>query len=171
MTKKSNNTTKSKVTSKKKNNKITSKNNFSFSIIYHCDYNECYSYGKPETKCQHINEEIYNVDNLDLAKTIISDLLDVPLSEITLENIKIDFSSPEYPLSEQRAVQIKDYYNGRCALYKTILNDLDNIFNNDYHNLNSQELQYEIPEKYNNYTMDENDQFYQNNAYIKIIVK
>lgn len=98
-----------------------------FSITYYNDFNEPYIYDKPETLCRHVSTDAYSANDVELAKTIIKDILDAPIAELSLESIKHDFGSHDYPLSEEAAVAIKDYYNGRYALYQAVLDDLKSL--------------------------------------------
>lgn len=95
-----------------------------FSITYYNDFNEPYIYDKPETLCRHVSTDSYSANDVELAKTIVKDILDAPIAELSLESIKHDFGSRDYPLTEEAAVAIKDYYNGRYALYQAILDDM-----------------------------------------------
>lgn len=98
-----------------------------FSITYYNDFNEPYIYDKPETLCRHVSTDSYSANDVELAKTIVKDILDAPIAELSLESIKHDFGSRDYPLTEEAAVAIKDYYNGRYALYQAILDDMKTL--------------------------------------------
>lgn len=92
-------------------------------ITYSYSCEEPYSY-KDNMTCiaKHSNSESYAVENVDACKDIIKNLLDVPMAELSLDEVKKDFSSGECKISEENAKSIQQYYNGRLELYKTIMN-------------------------------------------------
>ena len=134
-----------------------------YTITYHNDFTSPYMYNKPETTCQQINNDVYKTDQSELAEKILADILDAPTAELTLEQIKDDFSSPRYPITEEKAVQIQNYYNGRLALSQTILQDLKDH--------SPRTLHYDIPQKYNSFTVEDEDELTQNEAYIEIVIE
>lgn len=81
---------------------------------------------------------------------IVNDVLDAPLSEMTLEQVNKDFSDSAYPISEEDAIQIQNYFNGRLALRDAIIKELEN-------NRTVTTLQYNIPEKYISLFNDDDD--------------
>lgn len=133
-----------------------------FSITYYNDFNEPYIYDKPETLCRHVSTDSYSANDVELAKTIVKDILDAPIAELSLESIKHDFGSRDYPLTEEAAVAIKDYYNGRYALYQAILDDMKM--------LEPRVLHYDIPQKYNTFSIEDNAATKQISAYIEITI-
>lgn len=133
-----------------------------FSITYYNDFNEPYIYDKPETLCRHVSTDSYSANDVELAKTIVKDILDAPIAELSLESIKHDFGSRDYPLTEEAAVAIKDYYNGRFALYQAILDDMKT--------LEPRVLHYDIPQKYNTFSIEDNTTTKQISAYIEITI-
>jgi len=56
----------------------------------------------------------------DVCIEAVRDFLDSPASELTLDEIKQDFSSHEWPISDKKAKEIQEYYNGRLAAFKEI---------------------------------------------------
>lgn len=133
-----------------------------FNITYYNDFNEPYIYDKPETLCRHVSTDSYSANDVELAKTIVKDILDAPIAELSLESIKHDFGSRDYPLTEEAAVAIKDYYNGRYALYQAILDDMKT--------LEPRVLHYDIPQKYNTFSIEDNTATKQISAYIEITI-
>jgi hypothetical protein len=133
-----------------------------FSITYYNDFDEPYIYDKPETLCRHVSTDSYSANDVELAKTIVKDILDAPIAELSLESIKHDFGSRDYPLTEEAAVAIKDYYNGRYALYQAILDDMKTFV--------PRVLHYDIPQKYNTFSIEDNTTTKQISAYIEITI-
>lgn len=111
-----------------------------------------YIYGKLDTTCINTDYVSYETEDLNMLKEIIKDLLDIPISELSLDEIKKQFSSPSYAnISEEKLISIQNYYNGRFALYKTIMNDIDdNIY---IHH------KYNIPYEYNHFVVEDDDKF------------
>lgn len=108
------------------------------------------TFEKSYLNCQAIHNltESYEIDTLDACKRIIRDFMDVPIAELTLSQVKDDFTLNDYSISEEKAVQIQNYYNGRLALYNVILNDVDN-------QSEWQLLKYDIPAKYATFNVEE----------------
>jgi len=116
-----------------------------------------------------VNTEIseYETTNLDLCKTIVKDFLDVPESELTLEEIRKQFEDPRYGiLPEKKLTSIQDYYNGRLAMYNSIMKDL-NLLEDGKEDV----LLYDIPYKYNHFTVEDDDNEKQIAAYIKVKIE
>lgn len=89
----------------------------------------------------------FEVSSLEACKNILIDVLDVPIAELSLVEVKQNFSTYANVLSEEKAIQIQGYYNGRLALYNAILKDLNG--ENSWHH-----LEYEIPKEYIGYSDD-----------------
>ena len=108
-------------------------------------------------KCTHNNSEEFvfedNTSKENIAQ-VVANILDIPLAELSLADVKKEFSSTQYPISEEKAVQIMNYYNGRLALYTTIKRDIDDDLDNKTFN-----KRYDIPFAYNYFSCidDEND--------------
>jgi hypothetical protein len=131
-----------------------------------------YIYGKKDTKCINTDYSSYETEDRSLFKQMIKDLLDVPIAELSLEEIKEQFSSHPYDrdISEEKLVAIQNFYNGRFALCRTIMETLDS------HNFKYDEvlkLQYDIPYEYNHFVVEDNDEFdeEQIEAYISLEIK
>lgn len=109
-------------------------------------------YWKQDTSCKakHSNSESYEVEDLEVCKAIVKDLMDIPVAELSLEQVKKEFGKSEYNLSEEQAIKIQNYYNGRLALYNVIMKELDS--QNSW-----QLLKYEIPVEYASFYFDVDD--------------
>lgn len=109
-------------------------------------------YWKQDTSCKakHSNSESYEVEDLEVCKAIVKDLMDIPVAELSLEQVKKEFGKSEYNLSEEQAIKIQNYYNGRLALYNVIMKELDS--QNSW-----QLLKYEIPVEYASFCFDVDD--------------
>lgn len=77
----------------------------------------------------------------------MKDLLDVPVAELTLDEVRADFEDPKMgALPEEKLVAIQDYYNGRLALWRQFVKDISGLDPNA-----ESTLKYDIPEKYNTF--------------------
>ena len=109
-------------------------------------------YWKQDTSCKakHSNSESYEVEDLDACRAIVKDLMDVPISELSLEQVKKEFGKSEYGLSEEQVIKIQNYYNGRLALYNVIMKELSD-------QSSWQLLKHDIPAEYASFYYDIND--------------
>ena len=110
------------------------------------DVKESYYSTNDDEQCRHINIEEWTTANFQKALAILKDFLDVPLAKITLDQVKEDFRYLE--LSEEKALSIMNYYNGRLAIWEYAERELkdhlsagaiDNVFC------------YDIPAKYSSF--------------------
>lgn len=119
-----------------------------------------YFYEKKDTTCINVEQSSYETEDMSLFKQMIKDLLDVPIAELSLEEVKEQFSSPPYnrDISEEKLVAIQNYYNGRFALCRTIMDDIDNESSlPDGHE--STKLKYNIPYEYNHFVVEDDDEY------------
>lgn len=137
---------------------------------YICTYSNVfeepyYISGKDDQLCIHKNVETWETSSLETVKNWLKDTLDIPLQELTIEQIHEDFDDDRFgSLPEDRAQAITEYYNGRLALHETIVNDLKDH--------SSKLLRYDIPEKHNQFWVyGDKDETHQVEAYIEIQVK
>lgn len=102
--------------------------------------------------CVHDSQETYDeIRQFGLRDKIIADFMDAPLTEMSLEQIKKDFECPEFgEISEQRLVNIQNYYNGRLALLNQIKSDLQQFEQNANGKFKKT---YEILEHYNSFNV------------------
>lgn len=125
---------------------------------------------KSDAKCINTECSIYETDDVELCKTIIKDFLDVPASEMTLDEVRKQFTSLSFPdVPEFKLVCIQNYYNGRLSMYNTIIRD----FNDSVEHENT--LTYDIPYEYNYFSIDVEDEYgksaVQLKAYIEIKIE
>ena len=73
--------------------------------------------------------------------------MDVPIAELSLEQVKKEFGKSEYGLSEEQVIKIQNYYNGRLALYNVIMKELSD-------QSSWQLLKHEIPAEYASFCID-----------------
>lgn len=125
-----------------------------YKVTLYNKWNVPYHYDKKDLKMVE-SEDMYSYATTDeeLCKEIIKDYLDVPLAELTLEQVKKDFSLADLQISEERAVQIQNYYNGRFALHQTIVKDFCDAAAAG----KPITLHYDIPEKYNQFQVDDTE--------------
>ena len=125
-----------------------------YKVTLYNKWNVPYHYDKKDLKMVE-SEDIYSYATTDeeLCKEIIKDYLDVPLAELTLEQVKKDFSRTDLQISEERAVQIQNYYNGRFAMHQTIVRDFCDAVAAG----KPTTLHYDIPEKYNQFQVDDTE--------------
>lgn len=91
-------------------------------ITYKYSCKEPYSY-KMNESCvvEHSNSETYSVEDVNACKDIIKNLLDIPITELSLDEVKKDFSSIDCQISEENANTILQYYNGRLEFYNKLM--------------------------------------------------
>lgn len=121
-----------------------------YTITYTTDCVDFIPFKDDTCASHHIDIQTYKANTLDAAVFIVNDVLDAPLSEMTLEQVNKDFSDSAYPISEEDAIQIQNYFNGRLALRDAIIKELEN-------NRTVTTLQYNIPEKYISLFNDDDD--------------
>jgi len=133
------------------------------SIRLHNDRNTPYYYSGDSKTCRHVENEEWITDDRDMAVKIVRDMLDVPESELTLEQVKEDFSDRTCNASEEQIVAIRNYYNGRFAMYNRILDEIENCCEN-------KTSRYDIPYEYNHFVVDADEpaRETQNEAYVEL---
>ena len=109
-------------------------------------------YWKQDTSCKakHSNSESYEVEDLDACKAIVKDLMDIPIAELSLDAVKKEFAPYNGMLSEEQAIKIQNYYNGRLALYNVIMKELSD-------QSSWQLIKHEIPVEYASFCFDIDD--------------
>ena len=125
-----------------------------YKVTLYNKWNVPYHYDKKDLKMVESEDmSSYATADEELCKEIIKDFLDVPLAELTLEQVKKDFSRTDFQISEERAVQIQNDYNGRFALHQTIVKDFCDAVAVG----KPTTLHYDIPEKYNQFQVDDTE--------------
>lgn len=119
----------------------------------------------------HININTWTTSSLNTITDLIKDIIDAPIGELTVEQIKTDYGSRDWPITDTKAQQICDYYNIRYAMQKTILNDISSFtITNDENSISS--LTYEFPDRaYKYISTVENDEVKYNCATITLDIK
>lgn len=121
-----------------------------------------YFHGDEQTVCIQRTTDEYEAPNIKLAIQIIKDFMDPPETELTLEQVEREFSDKSSPVPEMNLVAIREYYNGRLAMYRKIMTDLDST---EFPVI----LKYDIPYKYNHFSVDLEDPLEkQLDAYLEI---
>lgn len=123
-----------------------------YKVTYLVEQNEQYPFGSElsdTSKCKHCETSQYEVEGQEGCLRIVRDVLDVPLAELTLDEIKKDFQGCSDDIGENKLVAIQNYYNGRFALWNQIQSDISTTL------AASSPLRYDIPEKYNTFTMSD----------------
>jgi hypothetical protein len=135
-----------------------------YTITLYNKFNRPYIYNDSSTTCISIDSTSYETTDLKLCKTIIKDFLDVPEAELSLDEVKKQFDDPRYNISEEKLVAIQNYYNGRLALFKTIMFEIDDLNNGIY--------TYDIPYEYNHFVIEDDEEYKEKqiNAYIELKV-
>ena len=137
-----------------------------YTIKMHEKWNQPYSFTDLKQMCQYENSNAYAVQTADLCKKAARDLLDAPDKPLTAEDIKADFDSPNFRITEQQTNEIQAYYNGRLALLQQIYRDIDVSATGEFH--------YDIPEQYNRFSRidDEYDKLCEQlEAYIELKIE
>lgn len=119
----------------------------------------------------HININTWTTNSLNTITDLIKDIIDAPIGELTVEQIKTDYGSRDWPITDTKAQQICDYYNIRYTMQKTILNDISSFtIANDENSISS--LTYEFPDRaYKYISTVENDEVKYNCATITLDIK
>lgn len=119
----------------------------------------------------HINTNTWTTSSLNTITDLIKDIIDAPIGELTVEQIKTDYGSRDWPITDTKAQQICDYYNIRYTMQKTILNDISSFtITNDENSISS--LTYEFPDRaYKYISTVENDEVKYNCATITLDIK
>lgn len=138
-----------------------------WTIKYVNEFVEPYYSTKDNTRNRHLNSEEWEVSNSDLAIQVLRDFLDAPNEELTVEQIKEDFKQPD--VEESKYVQIKNYYNGRLALFKQA--EVDILSFRDSEGADEKTFRYDIPPEYNSFAMHDSDECEQKQAYIEVVFK
>lgn len=95
--------------------------------------------------CRSIEQTEYVTDSLEVAKTMVKDLLDAPDYELTYDQVIKDFQyDRSSKLNPRNVAHIQSYYNWRYGLYKTVIADIDAA-------VSSGILKYDIPYQYNHF--------------------
>lgn len=140
-----------------------------YTITLHNKWNRPYFYvDNDDRKCVNVEHSSYETTDKELAKHIVKDFLDVPETEMTLEEIRKQFEDPRYCiLTEEKLVSIQNYYNGRLGMYNTIIEVLSNLKDDVEFS-----ERYDIPYEYNHFTVeDELENEEQIEAYIELKVE
>lgn len=146
-----------------------------YTITLYNKWKRPYFYGpknNDDSTCIQTDTVSYVTDKLDLCKIIITDLLDVPETALTLEEVKKQFSSPHYSeISEEKLVAILNFYNGRLALHKTIVDNIELLHKLDCLD-NCHILKYDIPYEYNHFIVEDSDVLEEQiDAYIELKIE
>jgi hypothetical protein len=99
--------------------------------------------------CIDTSYNSYETTDLDVCKQIIKDFLDAPETELSLDAIRQEFSSPNYNISENKLVAIQNFYNGRLGMYNTIMRQIELLEPNEEFC-----KKYNIPYKYNYFSVE-----------------
>lgn len=99
---------------------------------------------------EYTDEQTYRKLGLEVALDVLKELIDAPDADLTLAQVKEDFSRSNATMSDGVAQKIVDYYNGRREIYlklKTILKSGELVHE-----------KVEIPEELNGFTTQEVDE-------------
>ena len=139
-----------------------------YTITLHGKFKRPYFYSNSNEMCINTENLSYETTSLDLCKQIVKDFLDVPETELTLEEIKRQFTDAgTRNIPDDNLTAIQSYYNGRLALYKYIIDYIDLSAKKKQAHI---QKQFDIPYEYNHFIVedDENDKEEQIAAYLKI---
>lgn len=125
-----------------------------------------YYFKKDGERCLCTDLSSYETEDLQMCKDIVKDLLDVPVAEMSIEEVKKQFEDPAYKqLSEEKLVSIQSYYNGRLALHRKLMQDLDMLDCVDLGSIAKNVpdlkepviLKHDIPRSYNCFYVEDDD--------------
>lgn len=138
-----------------------------YEVKYVCEVKEHPHCGQDNQDqwCNHIETTQYQSSNLSTCLSLAKDILDVPFAELTLQQVQKDFSSTssDQPEDEKKMIAIRDFYNGRLALWNRIQSDV-----NEQSIQKQKSFKYDIPEKYNSFCTDEDRESNQIQSYIEV---
>lgn len=141
-----------------------------WTIKYLSEFVEPYYNSADKQGCRHQNSEEWDVSTAQQALQVTKDFLDVPVAELSIEEIRKDFEEPSMPLPEKTLVAIQNYYNGRLALWNTISRDIEEFVKHG--SSESKTFKYDIPAEYNSFEVySDGTTVTQNMAYIEINFK
>jgi len=98
---------------------------------------------------EYTDKQTYKKLPEEAAKLVLNEFLDAPDHAMTLEEVKKEFFDSNETMSDGVAQKIANYYNGRKAIYDKLVALLGDEF--EYEKV-------EIPEEYNGFTTQENDE-------------
>lgn len=152
-------------------NKNIDNTTFTWTLTQTDDIDENFFSTDKENFYNHVNVNTWTTSSLNTITTLIKDIIDAPIKELTLDQIKCDFSSRDFPISEDTARQICDYYNVRYTLQQSILNDISSFTETqDANSISS--LTYQFPKNSYDYVMSqENSGLKYNNMCITLDIK
>ena len=139
---------------------------------YTVKYQNCFIepyWGSSENKiCKHLSIDQYQFGDKETLMKSLKDILDVPDSELTDDEVRIQFSRVNSDLSNEKLVQIKDYYNGRLSIFNKIKDKLDSIiFKKEFPSV----IHEEILEKHNSFSIDDNENIKQEESFLEVQVE
>lgn len=141
-----------------------------WTVKYLNEFVEPYYSSEDKDGCRHLNTEEWEMKTAQKALQVAKDFMDVPVAELSIEQIRKDFEAPDNPLSESKLVAIQNYYNGRLALWNTISKDIEEFSKSE--SKSDKTFKYDIPAKYNSFVVyDDGENFEQTRAYIEIAFK
>lgn len=152
-------------------NKNTDNTTFTWTLTQTDNTDENFHSSDNKDYYNHISINTWTTSSLNAITDLIKDIIDAPIGELTVEQIKNDYSSREWPLSDTKAQQICDYYNIRYTMQQTILNDISSFtLVNDENSISS--LTYEFPASaYDYISTVENNNVKYNSATITLNIK
>ena len=125
-----------------------------------------YYFKKDGERCLCTDLSSYETTDLGMCKDIVKDLLDVPIAEMSIEEVRKQFEDPAYKqLSEEKLVSIQSYYNGRLALFRTLMQQLEMLDSVDLLAVKKNVpdlpdpvvLKHDIPRSYNCFYVEDDD--------------
>jgi hypothetical protein len=125
-----------------------------------------YYFKKDGERCLCTDLSSYETMDLGMCKDIVKDLLDVPVAEMSIEEVRKQFEDPAYKqLSEEKLVSIQSYYNGRLALFRTLMQQLEMLDTVDLVSVRKGVpdlpdpviLKHDIPRSYNCFYVEDDD--------------
>ena len=139
---------------------------------YTVKYQNCFIepyWGSSENKiCKHLSLDQYQFGDKETLMKSLKDILDVPDSELTDDEVRIQFSRVNSDLSNEKLVQIKDYYNGRLSIFNKIKDKLDSIIlKKEFPSV----IREEILEKHNSFSIDDNENIKQEESFLEVQVE
>lgn len=113
-----------------------------YTIKFHNDWTHLFE-GDSAHPYSVVNDNIYTSDDREVAEWLFRDEIDTPFTPLTLDDVRRDFSSREFPVPDEKLLHIMNYYNGRLEICEKVLETFHRDIPGEY--------RFDIPYEYNHF--------------------
>lgn len=141
-----------------------------YTVKTYNDWTHPYFYSEGDMRPVRAKETCeQEVADADLVSLMVKDWLDVPAKEMTDDDVRREFDSDKRKLAAEYVEQIRNYYNGRLAMFRKFRADFENAKAGD-------RLRYDIPYELNHFETDPEDKGWveaekQHEAYFEVSIE